>query len=155
MRKPAGIIIPAGSVRPAESQDMMRNGICLPQEKPDQLLVDGPVGLVPHRQVQPGFFVYNALDVGKGLKPGFAVVGPHAALPEASEGHGVGGQVDDHVVDAPAAKAASGHHLPGQGTVLREEVEGQGVGTGFYLRQGLVQTAVGSMRRASGSVPPP
>ena len=136
MRKPAGIIIPAGSVRAAESQDMMRNGICLPQEKPDQLLVDGSVGLVPHGKIQPVFFVHNALDVGKRLKPGFAVVGPHAALPEAPEGHGVGGQVDDHVVDAPAAELEAVHSLPDPGPVLGEQIQGQGLGP---VRQPVVQ----------------
>ena len=113
MRKPAGIIIPAGSVRAAESQDMMRNGICLPQEKPDQLLVDGSVGLVPHGKIQPGFFVHNAFFMGKGIKACFSVIGSHTALAKASEAHLTGSQMNDGIIDAPTPKAAAGGDPPG------------------------------------------
>lgn len=66
-----------------------------------------PVGLVAHGQVDPQLFVYDALIVGEGLKACFAVVGTHAALPEAAEAHLAGGQMDDGVIDAAASEAAA------------------------------------------------
>lgn len=77
------------------------------QKAPNQLPVQSPVGLIPHGKIQPGFFVYNALIVGEGVKAVPAVVGSHAAFAEASKAHLAGGKMDDGVVDAAAAEAAA------------------------------------------------
>ena len=52
----------------------------LPQENVQQLPVQFLIWLIPHRQIQPGFFVHNALVVGEGIKTVFPVVSAHTAL---------------------------------------------------------------------------
>ncbi len=75
-----------------------------PQKQPQKASVPlPPVGLVTHGQIQPGFLVYNASLVGEGRKPGLPMIGAHAAFAYAPKAHFAGGQVDDHVIDAPAA----------------------------------------------------
>lgn len=44
--------------------------------------------------------------MAEGLESGAAMVAAHAALAHTAEGHGAGGQVDDGVIDASAAKMA-------------------------------------------------
>ena len=44
--------------------------------------------------------------MAEGLESGAAVIPTHTALTHAAEGHGAGGQVNDSVVDAAAAKMA-------------------------------------------------
>ena len=44
--------------------------------------------------------------MAKGLEPGAAVIPTHAALTHATEGHGTGGEMNNGVVDAAAAKMA-------------------------------------------------
>ena len=70
----------------------------------DQLIINPSVRLIPHRQVDPGFFVYDALVMGKGLEAFLAVIASHTAFTEAAEWHFAGGEVNDHIVDTP--------HLP-------------------------------------------
>ena len=41
-----------------------------------------PVGLIAHGQVQPGFFIYNALIMGEGVEAGLSVISSHAAFPQ-------------------------------------------------------------------------
>ena len=50
--------------------------------------------------------------MAEGLEPGAAVIPPHAALTHAAEGHGAGGEMNDGVVDAAAAKMAVIHTMP-------------------------------------------
>ena len=57
------------------------------QKHPNQLPIELPIRLIPHRQIQPGLLVHNALIVGKSVKAVPAVVGAHAALAAASEAH--------------------------------------------------------------------
>ena len=68
------------------------------------------VRLIPHGQIQPCLFIYDAFVVGKGLEPFFPMIGTHAALPHAAKAHMAGGQVDHHIVYTPSAKAASGSY---------------------------------------------
>lgn len=72
----------------------------------DQFIVKAAVGLIAHGKVKPGFFVYNALVVGKGLKSVFSVIRTHSALAEAAEAHFACGEVNNGIVNASAAKAA-------------------------------------------------
>ena len=44
--------------------------------------------------------------MAEGLESGAAVVAAHAALAHTAEGHGAGGEMNDGVVDAAAAKMA-------------------------------------------------
>ena len=83
------------------------------QEFVDQPIVDSPIRLIPHGQIQPGFFVHNALVMGKGIKSGFAVISAHAAFAKTAEAHFAGGKMDDRVIDAGAAEAAPGGHFSG------------------------------------------
>lgn len=98
------------------------------QKHPNQLPIELPIRLIPHRQIQPGLLVHNALIVGKSVKAVPAVVGAHAALAEASEAHLAGGQMDDGVVDAAASEAAARGDMPGHTFVGGKEIQGQRVG---------------------------
>lgn len=85
--------------------------------------------------------------MGEGVKAGLAVVGPHAALPEAAEAHLRGGQVDDRVVHAAAAEAAAGEHSVRRPPIGGEHVERQGVGQGIHFADDLVQAVIGQHRQ--------
>ena len=65
--------------------------------------------------------------MGKGLKPGLAVVAAHAALPEAAEAHVRRGQMNDGVIHTATAKGAAGQYLVGQLSVPCENIERQRV----------------------------
>ncbi len=78
-----------------------------------QFVMELPVGLVAHGKIQPGLFVHNAFGVGESEETGFSVVGAHAALAETAEAHFAGGQMDDCIVDAAAAKTAVGGDIAG------------------------------------------
>ena len=71
----------------------------------DQLIINPSVRLIPHRQVDPGFFVYDALVMGKGLEAFLAVIASHTAFTEAAEWHFAGGEVNDHIIDTATAEA--------------------------------------------------
>lgn len=113
-------------------------------EHPDEKTVDLFIGHVAHGEVDPGGLVYDGAVVGEGLEALAAVVAAHAAVADAAEGHVVGGQVDDGVVDAPAAEGAGVQDL-GLGLLAAgEEVEGQGLFPAVDEAQGLVQVVVGN-----------
>jgi len=71
------------------------------------------------------------------------MVRAHAAFPHTAKAHPAGGQVDDHVVDASAAKRALGHHILGQGPVAGKEIQCQGMGLLSQLIKGRVQVVIG------------
>ncbi len=148
------------------------------EEEFHQFLVEVPVGLIAHRQVHPGFLIHNALMVGKGIKADLAVIGSHAAVAHAAKAHIGGCQVDDGVVDTAAAEGADLGNVADGLLVLREEIEGQGMGPSVDGFQKCVQrtvgengqqrpedllgasqvqglTRVGAIFRAAGSVSPP
>ena len=83
------------------------NSNTLFQENMDQLIINPSIRLIPHRQVNPGFFVYNALIMGKGFEAFLAVIASHTAFTEAAEWHFAGGEVNDHIVDTATAKPHS------------------------------------------------
>lgn len=64
------------------------------------------ISLVPYRQIHPCLFVHDTPIMAKGLESGAAVIPTHAALTYAAEGHGAGGEMNNGVVDAAAAKMA-------------------------------------------------
>ena len=66
------------------------------------------IGRVPHRQIQPEGGVEHRFGVAERLKPGFAMAGTHAAGPHATEGEAGGGEVEDSVIDTPAAELGPG-----------------------------------------------
>ena len=71
----------------------------------DQLIINPSIRLIPHRQVNPGFFVYDALVMGKGFEAFLTVIASHTAFPKAAEWHFAGGEVNDHIVDTATAEA--------------------------------------------------
>ncbi len=71
------------------------------------------------------------------------MVGPHAALPNAAETHGAGGQMDDYVIDTAAAEAEAAHGLPDPGAVLGEEIEGQRLGPASQVFVDLLKAVEG------------
>ena len=76
------------------------------QKEMDQLIVKAAVRLIAHGKVYPGFFVYNALVVGKCLEPVFSVVRAHSAFAKAAESHFARGKMNDGIINASAAKPA-------------------------------------------------
>ncbi len=50
----------------------------------------------------------HRFGVAERLKPGFAMAGTHAAGPHATEGEAGGGEVEDSVIDTPAAELGPG-----------------------------------------------
>ncbi len=99
--------------------------------------MDLPVGLIAHGQVQPGFFVYNALIMGEGVKAGLSVISSHTAFAKSSEAHFCGGQVDDGVVDTSSAESAAGGDFFCRCFVRGKEIKSQrmrhGVDSGDYF----------------------
>ena len=82
-----------------------------PQKQPQKASVPlPPVGLVTHGQIQPGFLVHNAALVGEGRKPGLPMIGAHAAFAYAPKAHFAGGQMNNGIIDASAAKTAAGNN---------------------------------------------
>lgn len=94
-------------------------------EHPDEKIVELFIGHVAHGEVDPGGLVHDGAVVGEGLEALAAVVAAHAAVADAAEGHVVGGQVDDGVVDAPAAERQCVQHAALHSTVFREQVARQ------------------------------
>ena len=77
----------------------------------DQFIIDPPVRLIPHRQVDPGLFVHDTLVMGEGFEAFFAVVAAHSAFSETAKWHFTGGKVNDHIIDASAAKSTFSGNL--------------------------------------------
>ena len=77
------------------------------QKHPNQFSIKPLIRLIPHGEVQPDFFVYNAFAVGEGVEACFPVIRTHAAFAKAAKAHFTGGQMDDGIVDTAAAEAAA------------------------------------------------
>ena len=73
----------------------------------NQFLIKALIWLVSHGQIQPCFFVYDALVMGEGAKAFFAVIGAHTALTKTSESHLTGREMNHRIVDAAAAESAA------------------------------------------------
>ncbi len=97
----------------------------------DQLIINPSIRLIPHRQVNPGLFVYNALVMGKGFEAFLAVIASHTAFSEAAEWHFAGGEVNDHIINTATAEAAPGSYFLGGFFIACEDVECQ------WMRQGI------------------
>ena len=98
-----------------------------------------PVRLIPHRQIEPSFFIYDALVVGECIKADLSVVSAHAAFAETAEAHLCGGKMDDGIVDASSAKPAAGCNLLCRRFVGGEEVKRQRMGHGVDIVDHFVQ----------------
>lgn len=119
----------------------------LSHKHPHHLLINLPILLVPHRKINPGFFIYNTLIMRKCPEAVDAVVGAHAAFAEAAEAHIAGGQMDEDIVDAASAETAPGSYFPGGFFVAGEEVEGQWMSHGVDLCYGTSERVVGEDRK--------
>ena len=96
----------------------------------EQLAVQSPlIGLIPHRQIHPGFLIQNRLGVAEGIKAGFAVVRTHTAFTNAAEAHIGSGKVDHTVVDTATAIPAALGHIPDDLFVLSKDIQRQRLGT--------------------------
>ena len=73
----------------------------------NQFLIKALIWLVSHGQIQPYFFVYDALVMGEGAKAFLAVIGTHTALTKTSESHFTGREMNNRIVDAAAAESAA------------------------------------------------
>lgn len=101
----------------------------LPEEHADQFPIEFLIGLITHGKIHPGFLVNDALVMGEGVKSGLSVVSSHAAFAKAAKAHFAGGQVDDSVIDAAAAKAAAGSNLTDRRLIGGKQIEGQRMGS--------------------------
>ena len=69
------------------------------------------VWLITHRQVNPGFLIYDTLIVGEGVKADLSMVSAHAAFTKSSKSHFGSGKMDDRIIDAASAEIRSGKSL--------------------------------------------
>lgn len=105
------------------------------QKHPNQLIIQfGTVGLVPHRQIQPSFFMENTFTMGKGFKANLAVVTAHTAFAHAPKAHIGGGKMHNNIVNATAPVGNTVGDFFDMGFVLGEQIQCQGFG--FVLQQG-------------------
>ena len=49
--------------------------------------IQSAVRLIPHRQINPGLFVYNAFLVREGIKSSLSVITSHTAFTDTAESH--------------------------------------------------------------------
>ena len=96
------------------------------------------IRLIPHGQIQPGFFIYHAFFMGKGFKAFFSVVGTHAAFSEAAEAHLAGGKMNDRIIDASASKAAVCRDFFSGAAVTGKDIQCQRVGQGVDSADGFI-----------------
>ena len=92
----------------------------------DQFIINPSIRLIPHRQVNPGFFIYDALVMGKGFEAFLAVVASHTAFTEAAEWHFASGEVNDHIIDTATAEATLRGDFFADGFVLGKNVRARG-----------------------------
>ena len=94
------------------------------------------------------------------------MIASHSAFSDTAERHLAGGEVDDGIVDAAAAKMASGKDFLFGSRIFGEKIECKRVWMGFDLPDCIIQVRigkyqvtsfrmVGAMRRADGSDSPP
>lgn len=113
----------------------------------NQLIVEGLIRLIAHRQIEPGLFVYDAFIMGKGIKAVLTVVSAHPAFSEAAEAHFAGGQVDDGIIDAAAAKAAGGGYFFCIGLASGEDIKRQGMLPAVDRLDRLIEAVIGENRQ--------
>lgn len=99
----------------------------------DQPVIYFSVWLIPHRQINPGFFVHNALIMRESFKTLLSMIASHAAFTKSAKWHFTGGQVDDHIVDTSASEATFRCDFIDYGPILGENIKCQGVCHRIYF----------------------
>mgnify|MGYP000674132447 CR=1 FL=1 len=102
-----------GGRKKEDDADIIVLCLYLSHKHPHHLLINLPILLIPHRKIDPGFLIHDALIVRKCPEAVDAVVGAHAAFTEAAESHIAGCQMDEDIVDTAAAETAAGSYFPG------------------------------------------
>ena len=92
----------------------------------DQLIAKRGIRPVTHSQVYECLFVRDALCVAERVKTGLAVISPHAAFAYAPKTHMAGSQMNNGIIDTPAAERARRCQAPRGLPVLRKDVERKG-----------------------------
>lgn len=115
----------------------------LPHKHPHHFIINLPVLLIPHRQINPSLFIYNTFVMGEGSETVDSVVGAHAAFAETTESHIAGCEMDENIVDAAAAETAPGSYFLGGFFVVSEDVESQGMSHGVDPGDGTSERVVG------------
>ena len=95
------------------------------QELSDQFFIDFSILLVSHREVQPCFFIYNTLEVRKGIEPVSAVVRSHTAFAKAAKSHLAGCQMDDRIIHTATAESTARGDFAGDILVGSEDIQSQ------------------------------
>ena len=80
------------------------------------------------------------------FKSFFSMIASHAAFSDTAERHLAGGEVDDGIVDAAAAKMASGKDFLFDSRIFGEKIECKRVGMGFDLPDCIIQVRIGKYR---------
>ena len=119
----------------------------LPHKQPYHFLINLPILLIPHRQINPGLFIYNTLIMGECPETIDSVVGTHAAFSEAAEAHIAGGKMNENIVDTAATETAPRSYFPGGFFIVSEDVEGQRVCHGIDLCNSTSERIVGKNRK--------
>lgn len=126
--------------------------LCLPalilaQEASQHFFFPEPVLLIPYRQIHPGFLIDYASLMCEAFKSFFSMIASHAAFSDTAERHLAGGEVDDGIVDAAAAKMAFGKDFLFGSRIFGEKIECKRVGMGFDLLDCIIQVRIGKYRK--------
>ena len=119
----------------------------LPHKNPHHLLINLPILLIPHRQINPCFLIYNTLVMGESPETIDSVVGSHTAFSEATEAHIAGGKVNQYIIDTATTETAPGSYFPGGFFIVSEDVEGQRMCHGIDLCHSASERIVGKNRK--------
>ena len=119
----------------------------LAQEASQHFLFPEPVLLVPYRQIHPGLFIYNTSLMGKTCKSILSMIASHAAFSDTAEWHLTGGEVNDGIVDAAAAKMTSGKDFLFGSRIFGEKIECKRVRMSFNLPDRIIQVRISKHRK--------
>ena len=111
-------------------------------ERADDAEFEAGERLVSHREVEPGWLVDYAFEMGECLEAITAVVMSHPAFPDSSERHPFSGDVNDGVVDAASSETQSGEKFPFQFPVPGENIGGEGSRIPVYVFHRVIDVAV-------------
>ena len=109
------------------------------QKQMKQLPGNPPVGLITYRQIHPGFFIYNALIMGKGFKSFFTMIASHTAFSEPSKGQFTGCKMNDYIIDTAASESAFRGDFVYYSLILCKNIKCKRMSQGIYFMDNLIK----------------
>lgn len=90
-----------------------------------EFIVNLFIRLISHGEIEKRLFIDDALIVREGLEPRLAVIRAQSALLKSAERHVGSRQMNDHVVDAAAAKAEFFRQPPDTPFIGGKQIKGE------------------------------